>query len=126
MNMDDFIVKDSGIREEYGSGMRRDTQSGKPMYNLIDKTFLYRLAVHMAKGAEKYGRDNWRLANSQEELERFEESALRHMMQWLNGDTDEDHMSAIAFNIASAEYVKRKLQNTLEVDEAMERLKGYE
>lgn len=124
--MNNFVVKDSGNREEYPSGMKRDTNRGKPMYNLIDKTFLYRLAIHMAKGAEKYGRDNWRLANSQEELERFEESALRHMMQWLSGDVEEDHMSAIAFNIASAEFVKSKLQNSVDVDTAMEKLKGYE
>lgn len=122
--MVDFIVKDSGKRVNYKSGMRRDTTEGKPMYNLIDKTFLYRLAVHLAKGAEKYGKDNWKLASSQEELERFEESALRHMMQWLNGDTDEDHMSAIAFNIASAEYVKEKLQknkgsNKLDVEKVI-------
>lgn len=108
--MDDpFIVKDSGKREEYQSGMRRDTTQGKPMYSLIDRTFLYRLAMHLTKGAEKYGKDNWRMANSQEELDRFKDSAFRHMMQWLNGDTDEDHMSAVAFNLFAAEYVKSRL-----------------
>lgn len=106
----DFVVKDSGVREEYTSGMKRDTTKGKPMYSLIDRTFLYRLAMHMTRGAEKYGIDNWRLANSQEELDRFKDSALRHMMQWLNGDTDEDHMSAVAFNLAAAEYVKSRME----------------
>jgi len=108
--MNSFTVKDSGKREEYQSGMKRDTTDGKPMYSLIDREFLYRLAMHMTKGAQKYGRDNWRLANSQEELDRFKDSALRHMMQWLNGDTDEDHMSAVAFNLAAAEYVKSRLE----------------
>ena len=107
--MSEFVVKDSGVREEYISGMKRDTTKGKPMYSLIDRTFLYRLAMHMTKGAEKYGKDNWRLANSQDELDRFKDSALRHMMQWLNGDTDEDHMSAAVFNMFAAEYVKNKL-----------------
>ena len=106
----EFVVKDSGVREEYNSGMKRDTTKGKPMYSLIDRTFLYRLAMHMTRGAEKYGIDNWRLANSQEELARFRDSALRHMMQWLNGDVDEDHMAAIAFNLFAAEYVKSKLE----------------
>lgn len=110
--MPEFEVKDSGVRQEYESGMRRDTQDGKPDYTLVDRTFLKRLAIHMTKGAKKYGRRNWQLANSQEELERFQSSALRHMVQWLDGDTDEDHMAACAFNLAAAEYVKGKLYAT--------------
>jgi hypothetical protein len=108
----EFMVKDSGKRMDYQSGMRRDTTEGKPMYSLIDRTFLYRLAMHLTRGAEKYGRDNWRLADSQEELDRFKDSAFRHFMQWLNGDEDEDHMAAIAFNLFAAEYVKSRLENT--------------
>lgn len=110
--MTDFIVKDSGERLPYASGMVRDVQTGKPNYRLIDTVFLFRLASHLTKGAEKYGMENWRLANSQEELERFKDSALRHMMQWLNGDIDEDHMSAVAFNLFAAEYVKTRLETT--------------
>lgn len=106
-----FIVKDSGKREEYPSGMRRDTQEGKPNYTLLPREFLRRWAIHLTKGAEKYGRENWRLANSQEELDRFKDSAFRHFMQWLDGDTDEDHGSAVAFNVAAAEHVKEKLKN---------------
>ena len=104
-----FVVNDSGKRIYYPSGMRRDVQEGKPIYTLIDADFLYRLAMHLTKGAEKYGRENWRLANSEEELQRFKDSALRHMFQWLAGETDEDHMAAVAFNLAAAESVKRKL-----------------
>jgi dATP/dGTP diphosphohydrolase len=105
----EFVTKDSGVREEYASGMVRDTQNGKPRYNLIDRPFLKRWAELMTRGAEKYGTDNWRNASSQEELDRFQESALRHMMQWLDGETDEDHAAAVAFNLAAAEYVKGRL-----------------
>lgn len=106
--MSDFVVKDSGKRQEYDSGMVRDTQEDKPNYNLIDKDFLRRLAYHLTKGASKYGRDNWRKANSEEEMIRFQDSAFRHMVQWMNGDVDEDHMAAVAFNLAAYEYVKNK------------------
>lgn len=106
---EDFVVKDSGKREEYVSGMRRDTQEGKPNFNLLPRDFLRRWAIHMTKAVAKYGRDNWTLANSKEELQRFEDSALRHMMQWLDGDVEEDHAAAIAFNVAAAERVKSKL-----------------
>jgi hypothetical protein len=109
--MDAFTVKDSGKREEYPSGMVRDTQSGKPDYDLIDDDFLERLAVHLTKGAEKYGENNWRKARSIGEMRRFKKSATRHFHQWRRGDTDEDHVSATAFNQAAYEYVKRRLSD---------------
>lgn len=104
----EFVTKDSGIREEYASGMKRDTQNGKPDYTLIERAFLKRWAALMTRGAEKYGRENWKKANSKEELERFRSSAFRHFMQWLDGEEDEDHAVAVAFNIAAAEHLKNK------------------
>lgn len=107
--MAEYVTLDSGEREEYDSGMRRDSQAGKPRYDLIDATFLRRWAELMARGAEKYGEDNWRLADSEQELKRFKASALRHIMQWFNDDTDEDHAVAASYNLAAAEMVKAKL-----------------
>ncbi len=109
--MEKFVIKDSGVRKDFKSGTRRDTQEGKPDYTLVDYPLLERWAMHMTKGAEKYGRRNWQLANSTEELERFESSALRHMMQWLQGDRSEDHAAAVMFNLSAAEHVKRILEN---------------
>lgn len=113
-----FEVKDSGYRQEYASGMRRDTQSGKPDYTLLPEPMLTRWADHMTKGAEKYGRRNWQLADSEEELERFMASAFRHFVQWQRGDSDEDHAAAVMFNIAAAEHVKVKLYKQRAEDEA--------
>ena len=112
--MNDFVVKDSGERVEYPTGMRRDTNEGKPRYDLVvpetmKENMLKRWAVHMAKGAVKYGDRNWELASTPEELNRFKESAFRHFMQWLQGETDEDHASGVYFNIQCAEYVKERL-----------------
>lgn len=109
--MSEFITKDSGQRQEYASGMRRDLADGKPDYLLIDPEYLRRWAELMSRGAVKYGAENWRLANSKEELRRFKSSAFRHFMQWLNDEIDEDHAVAVAFNIAAAEYVKEKLKD---------------
>lgn len=105
-----YKVKDSGARESYASGMVRDTEEGKPDYTLLPLEFLKRWAWHMTRGAEKYGRENWRKASSQDELMRFRASALRHMMQWLEGEGDEDHAAAVCFNVAAAEYAKGRLQ----------------
>ncbi len=108
-----MTIKDSGKREEYSSGMVRDTQAGKPMFNLInrvgvpmDQQMLTRWAALMTAGAEKYGLRNWELACTQEEIDRFKESAFRHMMQWLAGETDEDHAAAVLFNIQACETTK--------------------
>lgn len=106
-----FEVKDSGVRQDYVSGMRRDTQEGKPDYSLVDEAMLTRWADHVTKGAAKYGRKNWQLASSEEELERFVASAFRHFVQWWRGDRDEDHGAAVYFNIAAAEMVRRKLED---------------
>lgn len=104
-----FVVRDSGQRQEYPSGMRRDTTDGKPLYTLIPRELLRRYAEHLTKGAEKYGRENWKLANSQEELDRFRDSAFRHFIQWMNGERDEDHLAAVIFNMWAADYVEEKL-----------------
>lgn len=104
-----FVVKDSGAREEYESGMRRDSQEGKPRYDLLPREALTRWAAHMEKGAAKYGEHNWRKAESRKELERFEASAFRHLVQWLDGERDEDHASAVLFNVAAAEYTRARV-----------------
>jgi hypothetical protein len=108
-SMTDYTIKDSGKRVNYTSGMRRDVDDDKPKYNLIWLPGLTRLAEHYTKGAKKYGENNWQLANSEEEWERFKASAWRHFIQWQRGDEDEDHMSAVIFNLFAAENVRMKL-----------------
>lgn len=115
-----YKTKDSGQRQSYKSGMVRDLQDGKPDFSLIvsmDMPYelmpLTRWAYLMTRGAEKYGRNNWQLANSQEELDRFKSSAMRHFLQWITGEDDEDHMAAVMFNLNAAEFIKYKLSTKL-------------
>lgn len=107
--METFNTKDSGKREEFSTGMVRDTQDDKPRYDLIDGAFLKRWAELMARGAKKYGENNWKKAATTEELTRFRASAVRHLFQYLEGDRSEDHAAAVAFNLAGAEMVEEKL-----------------
>lgn len=104
-----YVTKDSGKRVDYPSGMRRDIQDGKPRYDLIPLFMLDRIADLYMRGADKYGDNNWQLANSEEEWRRFRGSAFRHFIQWMKGEDDEDHAAAVFFNIACCEYVKSKL-----------------
>lgn len=115
-----FVTKDSGDREEYKSGMRRDIRADKPRFDLLfplklaySKTMMHRWAMLMARGAHKYGERNWELASGNEELYRFKESATRHLFQWLcHVDDGEDHAAAVFFNIAAAEYVRDMMAST--------------
>lgn len=113
----DYKVKDSGVRMDYVTGMRRDTQEGKPRYDLVvplsmKENMLTRWAYHMMKGAVKYGERNWELAKTEEEYIRFRASAFRHFIQWFLGEQDEDHAAATFFNIQCAEYVKERMSDS--------------
>src|SRR5690242_16921322 len=110
--MSEFIVKDSGERLKFDSGMQRDVAHNKIDYSLVaDGPMLLRWAIHLDKGAKKYDKRNWMKAEGEQELARFKESAFRHFIQWFYGDVDEDHAAAVMFNINGAEYVKEKLEN---------------
>lgn len=116
-----FTIKDSGRRMDYASGMRRDVTDDKTDYLLLrDGPMFRRLAEHLTKGAQKYGKRNWQLANSDEEYQRFRESAARHFEQWLAGDRDEDHAAAVMFNVNAAEYVRERLADAEAADSAAE------
>lgn len=113
-----FQTKDSGKRVEYTTGMVRDTNEGKARFDLIfpkgvpyNQQLLTRFAELMARGAQKYTERNWEKASTPDELERAMESALRHMIQWYNGETDEDHAAAVMFNLMAAEYIKNRMSN---------------
>jgi len=117
----EYTVKDSGERQQFQSGMQRDVTTGKPRYDLcFDGPMMERYAEHLRKGAEKYSPRNWMKANSTTEMDRFRQSAARHFAQWLRGDTDEDHASAVIFNLNGYEYVKEKLSKLDAVDVVIE------
>ena len=109
-----FQVKDSGKRQIYKSGMVRDISDNKIDFSLIyDGPMFKRWAEHLTKGSIKYNARNWMLANGNEELNRFKQSASRHFYQWMIGEIDEDHASAVFFNINSYEYLRNKLLNNI-------------
>lgn len=68
-----------------------------------------RYAVLMMRGAVKYSEGNWLKAQGEVELKRFKASFSRHLIKYLRGLTDEDHLAAIFFNLNGAEYVLGKL-----------------
>ena len=104
-----YSVKDSGQRQQFDSGMVRDTDANKIDYTLVlDGPMFERWAAHLTKGAGKYAPRNWMLASGDAEYQRFRQSAFRHFLAWMQGETDEDHGAAVVFNINGAEFVKAK------------------
>jgi hypothetical protein len=87
--------------------MVRDVTDDKIDYTLVlDGPMFVRWAEHLTKGAKKYEKRNWMKAATEEEEDRFRESALRHFLQWYWRWEDEDHAAATFFNINGAEYTK--------------------
>lgn len=90
-----FVTKDSGKRQEFETGMVRDTQEGKPRYDLIPQEPLERLAMLYMRGAVKYDDNNWKKGQP---FSRTYASLLRHIYAWRKGDRDEDHLAAVLWN----------------------------
>lgn len=110
-----FITKDSGERATFDSGMQRDTETGKARFDLLfpetvpyADQMLTRFAELLARGAEKYNARNWEKADGDAEMARFKSSAVRHLIQWVCGEGDEDHAAAVMFNVMAAETMKAK------------------
>jgi len=93
--MSKYVTKDSGELEEFATGSRRDSQSGKPRYSLIPPYPLQRLADLYVRGAEKYDDHNW--AKGQP-TSRILDSLMRHVENYRMGEPTEDHLAAIAWN----------------------------
>ena len=121
-----FVVKDSGDREQYASGMHRDTSVGKLRPDLIKDGPMYlRWVALMTRGAIKYDARNWMKAAGQAEYDRFLESADRHYEIWYfwrkygvniedwenptNEPLKEDHAAAVIFNMNGTEYTADRL-----------------
>lgn len=121
LSASEFVVKDSGAREQFDSGMVRDTATGKMRPDLVrDGPMFMRWVMLLTKGAVKYAARNWMKAKGQDEFDRFLESTDRHYTIWYmwrryginieNPDNwtreplSEDHAAATIFNMNGVEY----------------------
>lgn len=101
-------LKDSGGREEFATGSRRDSREGKGRFDLLLMGMpeaVRRLAVLLERGAAKYGERNWERGQP---ISRYVDSAARHLHRAAQGLTDEDHLIQLAWNaLAAAETLHR-------------------
>jgi hypothetical protein len=99
------------MKRQFDTGAQRDTDTGKPRMSLIPTQELVRVMDHYRKGGEKYGFDNWKHGMT---TSVFYDSAQRHLLKWWAGEEDEDHLSAVVWNIMGAMWTQ---QNKPELDD---------
>jgi hypothetical protein len=106
--MGDWKTKDSGERRTFDTGAVRDVNAGKGRFDLISPITLARLAGVLERGAAKYEARNWEKGI---EFSSFVNSAMRHLNQWANGETDEDHLAQAMWNIHSLIHTEQKVKD---------------
>ena len=89
-------MKHGEEKQTFETGAQRDTQAGKTRPDLISPVFLDRLGIVLAKGGEHYGERNWEKGMP---LSRILASAMRHLIQTIDGLEDEDHPAQCAWNM---------------------------
>lgn len=85
------MIKDSGERTEFESGAVRDMHKGKGRFDLLPMCVLMRLARHYENGCLKYGDRNWEKGIP---CHSFADSAMRHIVKYMDGWKGEDHLIA--------------------------------
>lgn len=103
----DFITVDSGKRDQFKSGAKRDIRIGKGRFDLIPPYPLIRLANLYERGAEKYGDNNWQKGIP---ISRCYDSAMRHLIKYRAGETQEDHLAACIWNLMTIMDTERRMK----------------
>lgn len=86
------------MKNETPSKLLREDKSQKLDYTYLVELLpvINRVIERLQEGAVKYDRLNWRNC---EDPQTYKESAIRHMMQYLSGEKDEDHAVAAIINL---------------------------
>jgi hypothetical protein len=103
-------IKDSGVRQQFNTGSKRDTRDGKGRFDLLPMRALQRLARHFEGGAKKYGERNWEKGQP---ISRYLDSAIRHACKYVQGERDEDHLIAATWNLMCAAETEERIQANL-------------
>lgn len=90
-------IDDSGARMSYGDEKAiREPSTGKGRFDLITPFGLTRLAKWYELGSKKYSDRNWEKGMP---FSRYVDSAFRHLIKFMMGMEDEDHLAAAVWNL---------------------------
>ena len=110
----DSGIKSNGEMTVFASGAVRDKKTGKGRCDLLPACVLLRLAKHYERGAERFGPYNWQKGIP---CHSFADSALRHMLKYMDGWTDEDHLIAAIWNLCGLAWTEEKLPELMDIPE---------
>ena len=105
-------IKDSGERTEFPSGAVRDMHEGKGRFDLLPMCVLMRLAKHYEAGAKKYSDRNWEKGIP---AHSFADSAFRHLVKYMDGQNDEDHLIAAIWNLCGLAWTEEKQPDMMDI-----------
>lgn len=93
MNM---TIKDSGKRTTFSTGSVRDCKEGVGRMDLLPWAAIMEVSKHCENGAKKYGEHN---VDKGIKTSSLCDSAARHLAKHIDGQTDEPHLLAAAWNL---------------------------
>ena len=105
-------ILDSGERTEFHTGAVRDMHEGKGRFDLLPMCVLMRLAKHYEKGALKYEERNWEKGIDSHS---FADSAFRHLVKYMDGWDDEDHLIAAIWNLCGLAWTEEKKPELVDI-----------
>lgn len=98
-------IKDSGERTTFSTGAQRDMHSGKGRMDLLPWAAIIEVSKHCEAGALKYGTHN---VDKGIPTSSLMDSSMRHAAKYLDGQEDEDHLLAAAWNLLWAIEMRSK------------------
>lgn len=105
------MIKDSGNRRRFETGAVRDMQAGKGRMDLLPWAAIIEVSKHCENGAIKYGAHN---VDKGIPTSSLCDSAARHLAKYLDGQVDEPHLVAAAWNLLWA--IQMEVNNPAMVD----------
>lgn len=105
-------ILDSGDRTQFDTGAVRDMHEGKGRFDLLPMCVIKRLAKHYENGCLKYGERNWEKGIP---AHSFADSAFRHLVNYLDGEKNEDHLIAAIWNLCGLAWTEEKSPDLMDI-----------
>lgn len=107
-----MTIKDSGERTEFESGAVRDMHTGKGRLDLMPLAAVMEVSKHCEAGALKYGEHN---VDKGIPIHSLCDSAMRHLIKYMDGWDDEKHLLACAWNVLWAIQMELKHPELMDI-----------
>lgn len=115
------VIADSGDRTQFSTGAVRDMHEGKGRFDLLPMCVLLRLARHYENGCIKYGARNWEKGIP---CHSFADSAMRHLVKYMDGWRDEDHLIAAIWNLCGLAWTEEKHPELMDIPARLESMQS--